>query len=81
MAEPLTDTELSSWRTFIESSWALHTRLEDELRAATGLARLSCLEGRPEDAHNVLAPVYNWFTEGSETADLRDARTLLSELR
>jgi predicted ATPase len=52
-----------------------------ELRAATGLARLSCLEARPEDAHNVLAPVYNWFTEGSETADLRDARTLLSELR
>ena len=38
MAEPLTDTELSSWRTFIESSWALHTRLEDELRAATGLS-------------------------------------------
>jgi len=38
MAEPLTDTEQKAWRTFIESSWALHTRLEDELRAATGLS-------------------------------------------
>jgi DNA-binding MarR family transcriptional regulator len=38
MAEPLTDTEQGAWRTFIETSWALHTRLEDELRAATGLS-------------------------------------------
>jgi DNA-binding MarR family transcriptional regulator len=38
MAEPLTDTEQSAWRTFIESSWALHTHLEDELRASTGLS-------------------------------------------
>src|SRR3982751_969219 len=38
MAEPLTDTEQSAWRIFIESSWALHTHLEDELRAATGLS-------------------------------------------
>ncbi len=38
MAEPLTDTEQACWRAFVESSWALHTRLEDELRAATGLS-------------------------------------------
>ena len=38
MAEPLNDVEQRSWRTFIESSWALHTHLEDELRAATGLS-------------------------------------------
>jgi DNA-binding MarR family transcriptional regulator len=38
MAEPLNDVEQKSWRTFIESSWALHTHLEDELRAATGLS-------------------------------------------
>jgi DNA-binding MarR family transcriptional regulator len=38
MAEPLSDTEQRAWRTFIESSWALHTRLEDDLRAATGLS-------------------------------------------
>ncbi|GAA2653767.1 MarR family transcriptional regulator [Paractinoplanes durhamensis] len=38
MAEPLSDTQQRAWRTFIESSWALHTHLEDELRAATGLS-------------------------------------------
>ena len=38
MADPLTDTQQTSWRAFIEGSWALHTRLEDELRAATGLS-------------------------------------------
>ncbi|MEV6301599.1 MarR family transcriptional regulator [Actinoplanes sp. NPDC051861] len=38
MAEPLTATQLQHWRTFIESSWALHTLLEDELRADTGLS-------------------------------------------
>jgi DNA-binding MarR family transcriptional regulator len=38
MADPLTDDEQSAWRTFIESSWALHTHLEDELRATTGLS-------------------------------------------
>jgi predicted ATPase len=52
-----------------------------ELRAATGLSRLWCLEGRHEDASNVLAPVYNWFTEGFDTADLKDARTLLQGLK
>jgi DNA-binding MarR family transcriptional regulator len=38
MAEPLTDAQQQSWREFIEGSWALHTHLEDELRAATGLS-------------------------------------------
>jgi DNA-binding MarR family transcriptional regulator len=38
VAQPLTDTEQACWRAFVESSWALHTRLEDELRAATGLS-------------------------------------------
>jgi len=38
MAEPLSEIEQGAWRTFIESSWALHTHLEDELRAQTGLS-------------------------------------------
>jgi DNA-binding MarR family transcriptional regulator len=38
MAEPLTDDEQRAWRTFIETSWALHTHLEDDLRARTGLS-------------------------------------------
>jgi DNA-binding MarR family transcriptional regulator len=38
MAEPLSEDEQKAWRTFIETSWALHTYLEDELRASTGLS-------------------------------------------
>jgi DNA-binding MarR family transcriptional regulator len=38
ISTPLTETQQLCWRTFIESSWALHTRLEDELRAQTGLS-------------------------------------------
>lgn len=38
MAEPLNDTQQACWRAFVESSWALHNRLEDDLRAATGLS-------------------------------------------
>jgi len=38
MAEPLNDIQQKSWRAFIEGSWGLHTRIEDELRAATGLS-------------------------------------------
>lgn len=52
-----------------------------ELRAATSLARLWGENGRREEAREVLAPVYGWFTEGFETADLRDAKALLDGLR
>jgi DNA-binding MarR family transcriptional regulator len=38
VAQPLTDTQQACWRAFVESSWALRTRLEEELRAATGLS-------------------------------------------
>ena len=51
-----------------------------ELRAATSLARLLRGQGRREEARDVLAPVYGWFTEGFETTDLRGARALLDEL-
>jgi predicted ATPase len=51
-----------------------------EVRAATGLARLRQQEGRDAEAHDVLAPIYGWFTEGFDTADLKDARALLDEL-
>jgi predicted ATPase len=52
-----------------------------ELRAATSLARLWAEQGERAEARNLLAPVYDWFTEGFETADLKDARALLEELR
>jgi tetratricopeptide (TPR) repeat protein len=51
-----------------------------ELRAATSLARLLRKQGRIAEARDALAPVYNWFTEGLDTADLKDAKALLDEL-
>ena len=51
-----------------------------ELRAATALAKLLKAAGKPDEARAVLAPVYAWFTEGFNTADLVGARTLLSEI-
>jgi len=51
-----------------------------ELRAATSLARLWGEQGRRTEAHELLAPIYGWFTEGFDTADLKDAKTLLEEL-
>ena len=51
-----------------------------ELRAAVSLARLGRDRGRRSEAHDILAPVYAWFTEGFETPDLKGARALLDEL-
>jgi len=51
-----------------------------ELRAATSLARLLRKQGRIAAARDVLAPVYNWYTEGFDTTDLKDAKALLDEL-
>jgi predicted ATPase len=51
-----------------------------ELRAAMGLSRLWQQQGRRADAHELLAPIYGWFTEGVDTADLQDAKALLDQL-
>jgi predicted ATPase len=51
-----------------------------ELRAATSLAKLWAEQGKRAQARNLLAPVYSWFTEGFDTADLTDAKALLDEL-
>ncbi len=51
-----------------------------ELRAATSLSRLLRNEGREGEARDVLVPIYDWFTEGFDTADLKDAKALLEEL-
>ncbi len=51
-----------------------------ELRAATSLARLWRGQGTPSQARDVLEPVYDWFTEGFDTPDLKDANALLDEL-
>ena len=52
-----------------------------ELRAATSLARIWQTQEEPHRTRDVLAPVYNWFTEGFDTRDLREAKALLDELR
>jgi predicted ATPase len=51
-----------------------------ELRAAVNLARLWQQNGNSAEARDLLVPVYEWFTEGFHTADLRDARALLDEM-
>jgi predicted ATPase len=51
-----------------------------ELRAATSLARLWQQQGKHAEAHALLAPIYGWFTEGFDTADLQEARALLEAL-
>jgi hypothetical protein len=51
-----------------------------ELRTAMSLSRLWQQQGKREDARQLLAPIYGWFTEGFDTADVQEARGLLAEL-
>ncbi len=51
-----------------------------ELRATVSLARLLDKQGKRDEARAMLADIYNWFTEGFDTADLKDAKALLNEL-
>ena len=51
-----------------------------ELRAATNLARLWQQQDRRQEARALLTPIYDWFTEGFDTRDLREAKAFLDEL-
>jgi predicted ATPase len=51
-----------------------------ELRAAMSMARLWRDQGKPQQALELLAPVYGWFTEGFDTVDLKEAKALLAAL-
>ena len=51
-----------------------------ELRAAISLARLWRDQSKRDEAYDLLAPIYGWFTEGSDTLDLKEAKALLDEL-
>ena len=52
-----------------------------ELRASTSMARLWRDQGKPEEARELLAPIFGWFTEGFDMPDLMEAKALLEELR
>ena len=69
-------------RSYIASlDWARQQQAKSwELRTATSYARLMRDQGRVGEAHDLLAPVYGWFTEGFGTKDLKEAKALLDEL-
>ena len=52
-----------------------------ELRASMSLAHLFAKQGRRNEARTMLAEIYDWFTEGFDTADLKEAKALLDELK
>jgi predicted ATPase len=63
-------------------TWARRQQAKSwELRTSVSLARLWQSQGKRQDAYELLAPVYNWFTEGFDTKDLQAAKSLLVELR
>jgi adenylate cyclase len=67
------------FRTAIEIAGRQSARIA-ELRATTSLARLLDEQGKRDEARTMLANIYNWFTEGFDTADLKEAKALLEEL-
>ena len=69
-------------RNFLASlDWARRQQAKSwELRTSTSLARLWQNQGKRQDAYELLAPVYGWFTEGFDTKDLQEAKALLDEL-
>jgi len=77
-ATNVTEAE-QSFRTAIEHS-RVHAAKSWELRATTSLARLVAKQGNRDEARAMLADIYHWFTEGFDTADLKDAKALLDEL-
>jgi class 3 adenylate cyclase/predicted ATPase len=80
LAETGGATEAASWlRRAIDTARSQDAK-SLELRAATSLARLWADQGKRTEARCLLGPVYGWFTEGFDTADLKDAKALLDEL-
>jgi len=67
----------------LEPALQIARELEDkttELQATTGLSRLHAARGRRNEAREMLSKIYNWFTEGFDTADLKEAKILLEKL-
>ena len=74
--------EFHSGLVFTQTSVGRQQEAESwELRAAMSMARLWRDQGKRDEARELLAPVYGWFTEGFDTRDLKEAKALLGELR
>jgi predicted ATPase len=69
----------TSFRAAVSTAREQQARL-NELRATTSLARLLCDTSRSDEARAMLSEIYQWYTEGFDTADLREAKALLNEL-
>jgi len=69
----------ASFKTAIDIARSQHAKWS-ELGPTTSLARLLAKQGKRDEARAMLSDVYNWFTEGFDTADLKDARALLEGL-
>ena len=75
------DTEGAERNFLVSLDWARRQQAKSwELRTSISLARLRQSQGKGQDAYNLLAPVYGWFTEGFGTQDLKGAKALLDEL-
>jgi predicted ATPase/class 3 adenylate cyclase len=74
------DAEAASWFLRAIDTARSQQAKSLELRAATSLARLWRDQGKQAEARDLLGPVYGWFTEGFDTADLKETKTLLNEL-
>ena len=67
---------------FASLDWARQQQAKSwELRTSTSLAKLWQSQGKRKEARDLLVPVYNWFTEGFDTKDLKEAKVLCDELR
>ncbi len=76
------DFEAAEQNFLASLDWARRQQAKSwELRTSTSLARLLQSQGRRQEAYDLLAPIYDWFTEGFATKDLLEAKSLLAELR
>jgi predicted ATPase len=79
----LRDTDGAKAETYFQRALAVARQQQAkswELRASMSLARLWRDQGKPQQARELLAPVYGWFTDGFDTLDLKEAKALLEEL-
>jgi hypothetical protein len=75
------DLEGAERNFFASLDWARRQQAKSwELRTSTSLARLWQNQGKRQAAYELLAPIYGWFSEGFDTKDLQEAKTLLTEL-